>query len=367
MRKISIISSHGGPNGAAKMAATLVNGLAARGMAVKLFHRPDAWLGQQAFPPSVQTRPVDIGVRLLNAASIRSVRAEILDWGGAIVHSHGTSADRFASRLRLPGQLISVATAHARILHPHWRSHDAVIAPSAYTADWYRRWHLVQQDRLHLIPNSIPAGAIDVIDPRSKGALRRALGLPADDLTLVMIGDVCHRKNQSAAVPLLAHLNRLGQRATLVIVGHQQRQETERVRARARKLGVAGQIVFTGMQSDVFPYLGASDALISTSRDEQASVVFLEALASGRPLIATPVGSSREAIIPGETGEFFDPRDLGPVASMLIGLVRDAAEQERMARATRRLAETVFGAEQFMDAHLALYDKVAARSGQDRR
>src|SRR6185295_16245076 len=70
----------------------------------------------------------------------------------------------------------------------------------------------------------------------------------------------------------------------------------------ADELGIAGRIHFVGWQNDVAPILRATDVLALPSLDEGLPLAILEAMSTGVPVVATPVGGVAEAVVDDETG-----------------------------------------------------------------
>jgi len=358
-RRIALLSSHGGRNGAAKVVETLVRGLADEGCDLRLYHRPGAWLAGIGLDRVADLRPLDMGVRRLRPEAIGQLRHELAEWNASVLHSHGTTADRLSGAVRRFGQVATLATAHARVLHPHWRRHDRVVAPSRYTAEWYRRWHLVRPERLHLLTTGVPDPLTTGAPPAPADATRAALGLAPGDFVLTMVGDICARKKQSAAVALLADLVGRGIPARLLVVGSEDRSETPKVWARARDGGVADRIVLTGPRSDVPDILRASDCFLSTSRDEQGPLALVEAMALSLPVVATPVGWGADVLDAGTCGRLIPVGRAEAAAPFLAGLAGNRDEAARIGAAGRALYEARFGIDVFIRGTLALYDDLA--------
>jgi phosphatidylinositol alpha-1,6-mannosyltransferase len=82
---------------------------------------------------------------------------------------------------------------------------------------------------------------------------------------------------------------------------------------------------------------------------EGFGIVYLEAAACGRPVIASTEGGAPEAIIPGKTGFLVDPRSPEAIADSLAILLTDPAEADKMGRAGREWVETNFSMEVFRE------------------
>jgi glycosyltransferase involved in cell wall biosynthesis len=91
------------------------------------------------------------------------------------------------------------------------------------------------------------------------------------------------------------------------------------VDAGVRRLGLGGAVHRTGAipHDDVAPWMAAADVLSMVSRNEPLGVVALEALASGRPVVATSVGGAREVVPADGPGRIVDPGDPAALAAAL--------------------------------------------------
>lgn len=142
----------------------------------------------------------------------------------------------------------------------------------------------------------------------------------------------------------------------LVLVGEgPMRQELE---DRARTLGIAERVEFTGWQADAArTLLPTFDVFVQSSYWEAMSVVILEAMAARRPIVATRVGENDSVLADGESAILVPARDAGALAAGLARVIRDADLRERLARqAGERYATTFTGramADRYADAYRA--------------
>jgi len=90
---------------------------------------------------------------------------------------------------------------------------------------------------------------------------------------------------------------------------------------------------------------------------EGFGIVYLEAAACGRPVIASTEGGAPEAIIPGKTGFLVDPRSPEAIADALAILLADPAEADKMGRAGRVWVETNFSIEVFRERVRELFTR----------
>src|SRR5581483_6459428 len=95
------------------------------------------------------------------------------------------------------------------------------------------------------------------------------------------------------------------------------------------------------------------------SRREGYGVVAREAMAYGRPVVATAVGGFRDAIRDGETGVLVPPGDVDALRAELERLLDDAELRARLGAAAREHAREAFSWAAATDATLAVYHEVA--------
>lgn len=99
------------------------------------------------------------------------------------------------------------------------------------------------------------------------------------------------------------------------------------------------------------------------SRREGFGVACLEAMAHGRPVVATPVGGLRDLVVDGETGVVVPPRDPAALRAALQRLLGDPELRRRLGAAARRRAEERFSWAAATDATLAAYAEAAGTMG----
>jgi glycosyltransferase involved in cell wall biosynthesis len=87
----------------------------------------------------------------------------------------------------------------------------------------------------------------------------------------------------------------------------------------------------------------------------------LEAMAAGRPVVATRVGGNPEVVVDGETGLLVPPREPRALADAVLRLLRDPALAGRLGEAARRRVESQFTLEQMVGRMQELYDQLLAR------
>jgi N-acetyl-alpha-D-glucosaminyl L-malate synthase BshA len=120
----------------------------------------------------------------------------------------------------------------------------------------------------------------------------------------------------------------------------------------------AGDVRFLGLRREVQPILGDMDLMLLTSREESFSMVTLEAAACGVPTTAPDVGGLPEVI--GDGGVLYDRDDDRAAVDAVLGLLRDPARLQTLAKAALAQAER-FSADVIVPRYEALYRLVLAQ------
>jgi glycogen(starch) synthase len=165
---------------------------------------------------------------------------------------------------------------------------------------------------------------------------------------LLYVGRLDPRKGVDTAIEALAHLPA---EATLRCIGGWDDREEQRLRELADRRGVAGRVAFDGQRSraELHVAYAEADAVVFPVRwNEPWGLVPIEAMARGRPVVATGRGGSAEYLRDGDNSLVFDAEDPAALAASLTRLAGDAALRERLRDGGLRTApkhtETIFNA-----------------------
>jgi glycosyltransferase involved in cell wall biosynthesis len=130
----------------------------------------------------------------------------------------------------------------------------------------------------------------------------------------------------------------------------------ENVRQRVRALGLERAVVMTGFRRDIPEVLAALDVLTLPSlRSEASSQVIAQALAIGRPVVASNVGGNPELVRDGQTGRLVPAGDAAALAGAVLGLLADPADAARLASAGQALVRERYSLDAAMGRTVAVY------------
>ena len=210
----------------------------------------------------------------------------------------------------------------------------------------------VAEARIRLIPSAVD---VDALAPKvARTPMRRSLGAAGDGAVCALVlAALVRRKGIDVLLEACARPALRSAPLQLWIAGDG--PERAALEARADALGIAARVSFLGRRDDKADLLHACDVLLLPSRAEGLGVAALEAMACGRPVLASRVGGLAEAVLHERTGLLVPPEDAEALASALARVVGDEALRSRLGAAGPDRIAQGFRADQMCEAYAALY------------
>jgi sugar transferase (PEP-CTERM/EpsH1 system associated) len=229
---------------------------------------------------------------------------------------------------------------------------DRVVAAGSGVARFLVERAAVTAARVAVIRNGVD---VRVCAPAVR-VPRAAFGLAEGEPLIGHVARLEAEKDQATLLRAFQVLARRRPSLRLVVVGKGSLEPE--LRAQAASLGVAGQVTFLGARSDVPALLPHVDVFALSSVREGLPLTVLEAMACGRPVVATAVGEVPDAIVPGVTGLLVPPGDAGALAAALSEVLDDRARAGAMGRAGRERAESEFNLDHMVEAYERVWRSV---------
>jgi phosphatidyl-myo-inositol dimannoside synthase len=195
-----------------------------------------------------------------------------------------------------------------------WLRHvDAIHSISVITRDRMNGWAHLPLGLYHIIPCTVHLDRFQVGARREELVLRHGLAGRKVIMTLARLAGYERYKGIDEILEVMPDLLRSDDRLMYLVVGDGDDQG--RLQAKASALGIADNVVFTGFidEEEKPDYLRLADVFVLPGRGEGFGIVYLEAMASGVPVVASLLDGSREAVRDGELGVLVDPSDLASV------------------------------------------------------
>jgi glycosyltransferase involved in cell wall biosynthesis len=210
----------------------------------------------------------------------------------------------------------------------------------------------------------VPYGmdAVDWVLPAAeRNSLRARLGVGPDEIAVGVASRLIRDKGHDVLLDAMTRVDRGATHLKLLVAGDGPLRSS--LEERAHQL-LPGMVRFIGYSSDVRAFMNACDYIVFPTLpalSEGFGLAALEAMAAGRPVVASAVGALPEVVANGETGLVVAPGDATELASALTMLFRDARLRRQMGAAGRQRALSVFTLEQMVTATLAFYEEVLQR------
>ena len=259
-------------------------------------------------------------------------------------------AKRNVDAFETPRQRRAQRLAHR--LATHVTAVSAAVAESAAALG-------VPRGRITVIPNGVDVERFAGAD--EPAAARRRL-LPGGDDGAPLVGSVgclAPRKDYGTLLEALAALAARGRAFRAAVVGDG--PERAALEARRAALGLEGRVAFLGERDDVERLLPGMDVFVLSSREEGIPNALLEAMAAGRPCVATAVGGTPEVLRDGETGWLVPAGSAAALAGALGEALDRPEEARRRGAAARRAVRSEMSIAAMVAAHEAFYERVAGR------
>jgi glycosyltransferase involved in cell wall biosynthesis/ribosomal protein S18 acetylase RimI-like enzyme len=284
-----------------------------------------------------------------------------------IVHTH-TSKGGFVGRLaaRLAGVPVIVHTAHGFAFHEkspasvrlfystleriasNWC--DGIVSVSEFHRGWALDLGICDPSKIRAIPNGICPRLL----PRDFNAagLRRELDLESGDILILTVARLAADKGIDDLIRAAALLPQ-GSRYRVLIAGDgPQRSRFERM---VRENGMADRVTLLGFRSDIGELLAASDLVVLPSVREGLSITLLEAMAAGKPIIVSSIGSNREVAAQAEMARLVPAGNPEAIAEAIEQCTRNTPLRARLAASARTLFERRYTENRMLDEYRNLY------------
>ncbi len=295
-----------------------------------------------------------------------------------IVHTHNSKAG-FIGRLaaKCAGVPVVVHTVHGFAFHdrePAWRqmlfrnlerlaSHwcDKMIFISQPLIDWALKERVTRRTKILKIYSGIELEHFKPVDDEEKKAIRREWGIGAENPTIGIVSKLWEGKGHSTLIHAFAGVKQEISEAMLVIVGEGYLRE--KLYELVVSLGLKESVLFTGFQMDVRKVLATFDVAVLPSFYEGMGRVLLEAMAMGKPVVASAVGGIPDLVHHGQNGLLVTPGNISEVKSCLLRLLLDPRLAKKMGDEGRKRINEEFSARRMAQSIEMVYRELLQRKG----
>ena len=358
---------------------TLMRGQKRRGHEVELAYLKDPVMTREfadVVPLPLQTH---LGIAELGERAYAAILGRL--WGLVsaarpdVLHTHLLKADAYGAVAgRFGGARATISSKHndeaplrrrpVALLHG-WLSRldDRVIVLSDHVGRYVTTVGRVPAHKVRRVYYGIDLNRPIALAHSAVRGIRRELDLPPEGPFLLCVGRLDPQKGHLTLLDSMARILQREPDARLVLVGGAQQAEPDYVaalRTRAVAGDLVGKVVFAGERTDVPRLMAACDVFVLASEWEGFGLVLVEAMAAGKPVVATRVSGIPEVVLDRETGILVPSRNPEALATAVLKLLADPAEQRRLGTNGYHRVHTYFTADRMVDETIAIYREALA-------
>lgn len=309
-------------------------------------------------------------------ATVAHLYREIRRFRPHVVHTHLAKAGmtgRLAARLaRVP---VVIHTYHGHVFHGYFsprksraivgiervlaRLTDRLIVLGKAQEEEILGYGVGRPEQMARIPLGLELDPFLKADA-CRGRLRAELGVAKDTPLVGIVARLVPVKAHALFLEAAAKIAAVLPETEFLVVGDGELRTELENQAKSLELR---KVRFLGFRSDLPTVYADLDAVVLCSLNEGLPVTLIEALAAGRPVVATDVGAVRDLVVERETGRVVPPGNAGALAQAVVEQLTDRAGAGRMAMAGRDHVRPRFSVERLVEDLRELYRTELARRG----
>jgi glycosyltransferase involved in cell wall biosynthesis len=240
-----------------------------------------------------------------------------------------------------------------------------ILANSQAVARMLSEQEGVAPHRVISVPNFVGEEAFRPVPDDVRARLRANWGVPADALVVGVSARLAAVKDHRTLISCVPRLAASFENLHVLLIGDG--PERTSLQALAQSPGCADRVHFAGEQTGSWNLQALFDVSVLCSLSEGFPNSLVEAMAAGRPVVATDVGGNRDAVDPGRTGTLVPPGDAEALTQALRALLADPARRLLIGEMGRRVARERFHADAVIEGISQLYESLVDEAGHTRR
>ena len=340
-------------------------------------------IDREHYQPLVVCPDDGIFVEYLRCADIPTVILKLPPWRRtkSLIARYGAAKKLAALAKTHNAQLIHTSDSWFNPYLWHVRKHLKIPVVShvrtLLTSSQVRKYMFDQMDSIITISEQSSAPLIQTgIDPQKIDVILNCVDLSAFQPTpgpttsekyiVGIVGRIEPFKRQKSFVKIAAQVAAQTDKVVFHIVGAAldmpaHRAYNREVHQLVDKYQLHETVHFTGHRTDMPKAMQELDLLVTLS----AGSVIAEAMAAGKPVIGTPIGSTAEMIVDNVTGYIMPPEPVEVIANKIVELAKNPTQSIRMGQRARKHAEETFGIETHVQKVQDIYEQLLGTRRSD--
>jgi len=267
-----------------------------------------------------------------------------------IIHTHNLYPNMY-------GRLLGKVTPGAKIvIHEHGTAYlktkkgrfidkcligftDVILAVSMSVANSLVDVEGIPPSKITLLPNGVDLNEFNPADIHTKD-IKKSLGISSSSKVVGMVARLHKHKDHETLLYAMSDIIKNGIEATLVLVGDG--PEKENLQKLSKKLAISNNVVFTGHRRDIPELTASFDVAVLSSKTEGSPVSLFEAMAMGKPVVATSTGGTVDIVSDGVNGFLVPPCDTISLKKAIVKILKDENLAYRFGTMGKRIVEEKF-------------------------
>ncbi|MFZ5919717.1 MAG: glycosyltransferase family 4 protein [Chloroflexota bacterium] len=234
---------------------------------------------------------------------------------------------------------------------------DRIVPVSESMAAGIKALPGIRDGRVIPVRNAIPCE--EFYQPERRRSTRRGLGFGPEQVVFGYTGRLDPVKRIDLLLKAFTEVLAAHPNVRLLIVG--EGSQSRELEAMGRSLGIAEAVTWTGFRADIARLLAAMDVYVQPSHNEGLSLSILEAMAAGKPVIATDVGGAREVLHHRETGMLIPPRAHGALSGAMLELAQCPVLRLQLGAAAKEHVFDKFSLAKMVNAYGQIYQSLISK------
>lgn len=210
----------------------------------------------------------------------------------------------------------------------------------------------ISNEKISVIYNGVNIKSQDDLHEQN---VKAPLTIENEDRILMTVGRLHEQKGHCYLIQAVSKVRKEFPKVKLLVAG--EGEEENNLKKLVKSLDLTNEVIFAGLSSDIEGILPMAELFILPSLWEGLPNALLEAMAAGKPVVATNVGGIPEIVVHGETGILIPPRDPDALAIAIIDLLQNRLKAKDMGEAGRIRAGKRFSIYKMIEKTENLYQE----------
>lgn len=215
---------------------------------------------------------------------------------------------------------------------------DGIITMNDEDYQFAKKFKLRQDNVVFVVHGvGLPIERYEISDDNIRKRLREQMGYGNEDILLLTVAELIPRKNHIQIMKAMKEIVKHKKNVHLLIVGEGKLEP--KLKETVNRLNIHTNVNFLGYRKDIPELLCLADIFILTSKHEGLPRCIMEAMAAGKPIVATNVRGNRDLVKDGVNGYLVPVNDIGGTAEALLKLINDKELAMKMGERGRKIIE----------------------------